>query len=174
MGDGTGRPPREPDLHVLQNEYEQCGGGASAPALRDHFKTAAKLPQSIRREAPEISRVFVEWVTKRYNHMNEAPGRQYSLDFSHDELRPFRVLEHGIAFDALKHVSRKRQLLSVCYDVYARQGKQVDIDVAAYGRSRAADVEIPPAKRRIDFEFARVSNQRLGRTERPCEASFPS
>lgn len=140
MGDGTRRPPREPDLHVLQNKYEQCGGGARAPALRDHFKAAAKLPQSIRSKAAEISRVFVEWVAKWHDYMGEAAGGEYTLDFRHHPIRMFRVFKHCIAFDALKQVSGKRQLLSVCHDVYARQGKQVDIDVSAYSRSGAANV----------------------------------
>src|SRR5579863_256766 len=101
-------------------------------------------------------------MAERDDHMDEAAGHEHAFDFGHHEFGALQVFENGITFDALEQAAGKRQLLRVCGDVDARQGKQIEIDITVYGGTGAADVQVPAAERCVNLEYFGISNERLG------------
>ena len=104
-------------------------------------------------------------VAEGHDQVGHASGCQHALDFRHHALGPLHMLQHGIALDALEHTAAERQLLRIGRDIDAGKSKQVDIHVPIDARPCSAEVQIPPAERRVNLEFTRVPDERIGRAQ---------
>src|SRR5437867_1822464 len=102
-------------------------------------------------------------MAERNNQMGEAPAGEHPLDFAHDLLWMLDMLQHGVALDPLEQARRKRQVLRRGHDIDAGKSKQVDVDVAPDEGTGSADVQVPPAERRLYGVFFGVRNKKVGR-----------
>ncbi len=110
-------------------------------------------------------------MTERHDDVGEAAGGEHARDLAHHELGALDVFDHRVALHALENPGAKWQCLGVGDNIHAMERKQIDVHVAIHTRAGAANVKVPAAERRIDLQFARVPDERLGRPQRPGQAA---
>jgi hypothetical protein len=82
------------------------------------------------------------------------------------------MFEDGIAFDALKDIVGKRELLCVGRDIHARHGEKVEVETARYHPAGPSDVKIARAQWKIN-RFPRIQDEGRGRFQQTNQTVAP-